>query len=155
MVLPAPEHDDWVALTGGAISLDEASRWVTRPDCGAVVVFGGNVRDHAEGRPGVSGLTYEAYTEAVVPRMRRLVAEARERWGPLGRIVCWHRTGRLEVGDCAVVVAVSAAHRGEAFEAARWCIDSVKATLPIWKHETWSGGEGWGTGAQTVVEVPS
>jgi len=152
-VQPAPDGDDWVALTGDVISLDRAAAWVARPDCGAVVAFAGNVRDHAEGRPGVSVLEYEAYAEAVVPRLARLVAEARVRWPGIGRIVCWHRVGTLVVGDCAVVVAVSTGHRGEAFEAARWCIDTIKATLPIWKHETWEGGEDWGTDAQGIAEV--
>jgi molybdopterin synthase catalytic subunit len=152
-VQPAPSSDDWVALTDEVIGLDEAARWVARADCGAVVTFAGNVRDHAEGRPGVSRLEYEAYAEVVQPRMTRLAAEARTRWSGLGRIVCWHRTGRLAVGDCAVVVAVSAAHRAEAFEAARWCIDTVKATMPIWKHETWDGGEDWGGDAHEIAEV--
>ncbi len=142
-----------MALTDEEISLDEAAHWVARPDCGAVVTFGGNVRDHAEGRAGVSVLEYEAYAEAVVPRMARLAAEARTRWPGLGRIVCWHRTGTLAVGDCAVVVAVSAGHRAEAFDAARWCIDTIKATLPIWKRETWAGGRDWGSDAHEIAEV--
>ncbi len=144
-----------MALTDETISLDEAARWATRPDCGAVVAFAGTVRDHAEGRPGVSALEYEAYAEAVVPRIAGLAADARARWAGLGRIVCWHRVGSLTVGDCAVVVAVSAGHRAEAFDAARWCIDTIKATMPIWKHETWDGGEGWGTDAHDIAEVGS
>jgi molybdopterin synthase catalytic subunit len=152
-VQPVPDGDDWVALTSAVIGLDEAARWVARPDCGAVVTFAGNVRDHAEGRPGVSALEYEAYAEAVVPRLARLVTEARARWGGIGRIVCWHRVGPLGVGDTAVVVAVSAGHRGEAFEAARWCIDTIKETMPIWKREKWDGGEDWGTDAHGIAEV--
>ena len=77
---PVTDDDVWVALTDETISLDEAARWVARPDCGAVVTFAGNVRDHAEGRPGVSVLEYEAYEEAVAPRMARLAGEARSRW---------------------------------------------------------------------------
>ncbi len=148
-----PVGHDWVALTDEVIGLDEAARWVARPDCGAVVTFAGNVRDHAEGRPGVSVLEYEAYAEVVVLRLAQLVAEARARWPGLGRVVCWHRVGILGVGDTAVVVAVSAGHRGEAFDAARWCIDSIKATMPIWKHEKWEGGEDWGTDAAGITEV--
>jgi molybdopterin synthase catalytic subunit len=142
-----------VALTDETLVLDEAARWVARPDCGAVVTFTGNVRDHAEGRPGVSVLEYEAYGEVVVPRLERLAARARQRWPGVGRIVCWHRVGTLAVGDCAVVVAVSAGHRAEAFDAARWCIDTIKATMPIWKRETWDGGEDWGTDAHGIAEV--
>lgn len=149
----ARSEDDWVALSGEPLSADTASAWVARPDCGAVVTFTGLVRDHAEGRTGVSKLEYEAYTEQVVPRLSALVADARRRWPMLGRVACWHRVGELAVGDPAVVVAVSSPHRDEAFDAARWCIDTLKATLPIWKRETWAGGEGWGSGAQDVAEI--
>ncbi len=148
----AQSEDEWVALSGESLSMDAASGWVRRPDCGAVVVFGGLVRDHAEGRDDVSRLEYEAYTEQIVPRLRSLVGEARTRWS-IGKVVCWHRVGVLDVGDCAVVVAVSSAHRDEAFEAARWCIDTIKRTLPIWKRETWSGGEAWGSDARQISEV--
>ncbi|MST32938.1 molybdenum cofactor biosynthesis protein MoaE [Acidimicrobiaceae bacterium USS-CC1] len=144
--------DDWLDLSGEPLPVEEASRWVARPDCGAVVVFTGLVRDHAEGRPGVSSLEYEAYTEAVLPRMADLVAEARRRW-ELGRVACLHRVGRLAVGEPAVVVAVSSGHRAAAFEAARWCIDTLKESVPIWKRESWEGGEDWGTGAQPLSEV--
>jgi molybdopterin synthase catalytic subunit len=150
----AHDDDNWVAISEDRLSLDEAARWVARPDCGAVVTFGGMVRDHAPGRPGVSRLEYEAYAEQVLPRLAALVAEARRRWS-LGRVVCWHRVGVLEVGDCAVVVAVSSAHRAEAFDAARWCIDTLKATMPIWKHETWDGGDGWGSDAHQIDEAPA
>ena len=103
----------------------------------------------------MSSLDYEAYTEEVAPRLRSLAAEARRQWPTLGRIVLWHRTGTMHVGESSVVVAVSAPHRGEAFEAARWCIDTLKATVPIWKRETWDGGTDWGTGAHTITEVGS
>lgn len=152
-MLSAPiDAEDWLGLSDEPLPVDAASRWVALPSCGAVVVFTGLVRDHAEGRDDVSGLTYEAYTEQVVPRIRELVAEARSRW-PLGRVACLHRVGELAVGEPAVVVAVSSAHRGEAFDAARWCIDTLKASVPIWKKEHWAGGEAWGTGAHAVTEV--
>jgi molybdopterin synthase catalytic subunit len=146
-----PTSDDWVAITDDVLSLDAAATWVARPDCGAVVTFSGTVRDHAEGRPGVSSLEYEAYEEQVVARLASLVAQAHRRW-KLGRIVCWHRVGVLGVGESAVVVAVSASHRAEAFEAARWCIDTIKATAPIWKRETWAGGQSWGRDAHAVAD---
>jgi molybdopterin synthase catalytic subunit len=144
-----------LALTAEPLSADVALRWVERPDCGAVVVFAGNVRDHAEGRSGVTGLEYEAYDEQVVIRLARIVAEARHQWSDLGRVAAWHRRGPLVVGDCAVVVAVSSPHRAEAFDAGRWLIDTIKSSLPIWKRETWTGGEGWGTDASDIVEVGS
>ncbi|MGI8493683.1 MAG: molybdenum cofactor biosynthesis protein MoaE, partial [Acidimicrobiales bacterium] len=144
-----------VALVADSLSMAEASQWVARPDCGAVVVFSGFVRDHSEGRPGVSELEYEAYSEQVEPRLGALATEARQRWPALGRVLLWHRSGRLSVGEVSVVVAISAPHRDDAFEAARWAIDALKATMPIWKRERWEGGEGWGTGAQDIAGVTS
>ncbi len=119
------------------------------------MVFFGSVRDHSEGRPAVSQLAYEAYTEQVEQRLADLAAGARRQWPELGRIVLWHRVGVLSVEDLTVVVAVSAPHRDEAFVAARWCIDTLKSTVPVWKHEVWAGGEDWGLDAHPVTEVGS
>lgn len=124
--------------------------WATGPAWGAVVSFTGTVRDHAEGRPGVTGLDYEAYEEQAAAVLDDLAGGARARWPQLGRLVLLHRVGALVPGEASVVVVTSSAHRAEAFEAARWCIDTVKATLPVWKRERWSGGEDWGTGAVPV-----
>ncbi len=152
-MLSAPvDSEDWLDLSGEPLPVEAASQWVARPDCGAVVVFTGLVRDHAEGRDGVTGLEYEAYVDQVRARLLDLAAEARRRW-PVGRVVCLHRVGELAVGEPAVLVAVSTPHRAEAFEAARWCIDTLKASVPIWKKERWEGGSDWGTGAQDVREV--
>jgi molybdopterin synthase catalytic subunit len=145
--------DDWVGVLEGPLPVEEALRWSVRPDCGAQVLFTGTVRDHAEGRSGVTQVEYEAYVEQVEPRLRRLLAEARERWPALGRLVALHRTGELAVGECSVLVVASAPHRAEAFDAARWCIDTIKETMPIWKRETWDTGSGWGTDARPVNDV--
>lgn len=152
----APEggSDTWLSLSAGPLPVDEISQWVKRPQCGAVVIFSGNARDHAEGRPGVTLLEYEAYETQVVPRLGRLAEEARRRWPEIGRMALVHRTGPVDIGEAAVVVAVSSPHRDAAFEAARWCIDTLKATVPIWKREIWDGGESWGVDAQQVMEVP-
>jgi molybdopterin synthase catalytic subunit len=146
-------QDVWVALTTEELSLEKAASWVTRPDCGAVVTFAGTVRDHAEGRPGVSELEYEAYASQVEPRLTAVATEARKRWPGVGGLVLWHRTGVLAVTERSVVVAASAAHRGEAFDAARYCIDTLKHTVPIWKRERWAGGDDWGLDAHEVAEV--
>ena len=132
----------------------EATAWAVVPRCGGVVTFAGTVRDHAEGRDGVRALEYEAYEGPATERMAALAAEARVRWPGIGRVALLHRVGRLELEDAAVVVVVSAPHRDEAFEAARWCIDTLKATVPIWKKEEWAGGDGWGTDAQPVADLP-
>ncbi|MEY2424387.1 MAG: molybdopterin synthase catalytic subunit [Acidimicrobiaceae bacterium] len=150
---PPTSGDVWFGLSGDPLPVASAADWVVRPDCGAVVVFSGTARDHAPGRPGVELLEYEAYEEQVEPRLRAIADEARLRWPTLGRIALIHRIGVVPVGESAVVVAVSSPHRDEAFLGARYCIDAVKASVPIWKHETWSGGEAWGSDAQELVDA--
>lgn len=147
-----PSSDTWIALTEEPLPVGAAADWAVRPDCGAVVLFSGTVRDHAEGRPGVTRLVYEAYAEQVEPRLEAIAAEARTRW-PIGRLALLHRIGELALGESSVLVVASSAHRGEAFDAARFCIDTLKATVPIWKRETWEGGEDWGLCAHDVVDV--
>jgi molybdopterin synthase catalytic subunit len=111
--------------------------------CGGIVTFCGTVRDHSEGRPGVTSLEYEAYLEQVVPRLGQVAAAARTRWPEIGRLALLHRVGRLEIGEVSVVVVASTPHRSEAFAAAQFCIDTLKHTVPIWKRETWAGGSDW------------
>jgi molybdopterin synthase catalytic subunit len=142
-VIEYPDGDDWVALFGEALPLAEASAWAITPSCGALVTFAGTVRDHSAGRDEVQFLEYEAYDDYVVAKLQAVVDETRRRWPMLGRVVAIHRTGRLELTEVAVVVAATSPSRPEAFEAARFLIDTVKATVPIWKHETWAGGSEW------------
>jgi len=148
-----PTGDDWVGLGTEPLDVVAAMDWAVRPSCGAVVVFTGVVRDHAEGRANVTALTYEAYETEVEPRLTAIVTEARRRWPAVGRLALLHRTGRLVVGEGSVVVVASAPHRDAAFEAARWCIDTLKTTVPIWKRETWEGGDDWSACAHSVAEV--
>ncbi len=147
------DADDWLALTRERLPVHAAVDWAVRPDCGAVVLFSGTVRDHSEGRPGVTSLVYEAYEEEVEPRLAAIAAEARRRWPTVGRIALLHRSGPLVVTETSVVVVVSAPHRDEAFAAARWAIDTLKATVPIWKRETWAEGEDWSTCDHPVADV--
>jgi molybdopterin synthase catalytic subunit len=153
--MPTPDADDWVALTAEDLDVAAATGWVARPDCGAVVVFSGLVRDHAEGTVDVTHIDYEAWAEQVEPRLAAVAAEARTRWPDLGRVVLWHREGTVALSESSVVVAVSAPHRGAAFAAAEFCIDTLKATVPIWKKEHWAGGSSWARAAQHITEVPS
>jgi molybdopterin synthase catalytic subunit len=152
-VLPPDSGDDWLALTADELPVGEVYQWAVLPSCGAVVLFSGTVRDHAEGRDGVEHLSYEAYDEEVVPRMAALAAEARRRWPMIGRLALLHRTGRIELGESSVVAVVSTPHRTEAFEAGRYVIDALKASVPIWKHETWREGSAWGTGATPLSDA--
>lgn len=147
--------DDWVGLTADPLPIAAAYDWALLPGCGAVVLFSGTVRDHADGRDGVVALTYEAYETEVVPRLAAIVDELRSRWPATGRVALLHRTGELGLTESSVVAVVSAPHRAEAFEAARFAIDALKASAPIWKREVWSDGADWGTGAHDVVSPRS
>jgi molybdopterin synthase catalytic subunit len=133
-----------VHIAVGPEPIDPArvTQLVTDSGVGAIAVFLGTVRDHAPGRDGVTHLEYEAYPDVVEAKIAEVVAEARARW-PLRRIAVVHRTGSLPVGEISVGVAVGSAHRPEAFEAARYLIDEIKARAPIWKKEHWAGGAEW------------
>ena len=149
-VLQSDGDDNWFALSESELDVARAYEWAVRPNCGAVVLFSGTIRDHAEGRSGVEHLTYEAYEEQVIARFEEIGGELRRRWPDTGRVALVHRVGRLVVGESSVVAVVSAPHRAEAFEAARYAIDALKQAAPIWKHEVWADGADWGTGASDV-----
>jgi molybdopterin synthase catalytic subunit len=153
-VLSGPtDARDWVALTDSALPVDALHGWAATPGAGAVVSFVGVVRDHADGRDGVYAMTYEAYDEPAVRVMHEIVAAARRRWSDLERVALLHRVGRLELSEPSVAVAVSAPHRGEAFEAARYCIDTLKETAPIWKQEHYRTGTAWAQGEHPIRPV--
>ena len=157
-VLPPADGDNWLGSTDAELPIGGIYEWCVRPDCGAVVLFSGTVRDHAEGRTGVHQLEYEAYDEMVVPKLTEIADETRIRWPEVGRIALIHRVGRLELGESSVVACVSAPHRPEAFAAARFAIDALKVSVPVWKREIWAGGSDWGTNAADLVDaadVPS
>jgi molybdopterin synthase catalytic subunit len=159
-VLPPSSGDSWFVLTDEPLPVGAAYDWCVLATCGAVVLFSGTVRDHAtdaggELRTGVTELTYEAYDAQVIPRFEAITAELRARWPDTGRVVLWHRVGALSLGESSVIAAVSAPHRPEAFEAARFAIDALKASAPIWKRERWDGGDDWGTGAAVPVDPAS
>lgn len=161
-VQPPASSDTWVGLTNGSLPVADAYQWCVLPNCGAVVLFSGVVRDHAvdDGgvmRTDVQHLFYEAYESQAVASFHRIADETRLRWPETGRIVLLHRTGQLQLGESSVVAVVSAPHRAEAFEAARYAIDALKASAPIWKRETWLDTDsgtthGWGTGAHELVD---
>jgi molybdopterin synthase catalytic subunit len=151
--LAPPAGEDWVALSADELPVAEASAWVVQPSCGASVTFTGTARDHAPGRPDVHRLEYEAYEEPALRRLAEVARATRTQWPTVGRVALLHRTGGLDIGEAAVVVAVSAPHRAEAFEAARFAIDELKRTVPIWKRESWEGGESWGLEAQHLTDV--
>lgn len=151
--LDAPDAPDWFGLTETELPVGRAMEWATRPGCGAVICFTGVVRDSSEGRAGVRALTYEAYEEQATAKLSEVAAEARRRWPAIDRLVLLHRTGTLGLGQASVVVVASTPHRAEAFEAARFCIDTLKETVPIWKAEHWEGGTAWVEGDHPIRPV--
>lgn len=140
-------------LTIDAIDIGQIYDWAVVPSCGAVVVFSGVVRDHADGRKDVTSLTYEAYEDQVVTKLKIISDEMRLRWNDLGRIALIHRIGELQLGESSVVVAVSSPHRPEAFAAAQYGIDALKVSVPIWKQEHWQNGSEWGTNSHSISDA--
>jgi molybdopterin synthase catalytic subunit len=118
---------------------------------GAVCVFDGIVRDNTRGRKTVH-LDYEAYREMALEQMRRLAAEAMEKFG-VRDVAVVHRLGRLMVGETSVLIVVASAHRAAAFDACRWLIDTLKKTVPIWKKETFVDGAVWADGEPFPKEL--
>ncbi len=136
-----------VLVTPAPLVVDEALAHVEDPAAGGTCVFIGTVRDAGPDGEVVTGLTYEAWEELAVARLEELAARMFERW-PVGRVALLHRVGELEVGQASVVVAVSSAHRAEAFEACRFGIEELKHDVPIWKRESFETGEArWVMGA--------
>jgi len=138
-------------ISGEAIDVSALARRLADARAGACATFEGWVRDHNEGR-GVKRLDYQAYVPLAQAEGERILAEARARYAIVGAL-CVHRTGALAIGDLAVWVGVSAAHRGAAFDACRYIIDEVKKRVPIWKNEHYADGEsGWLHPNNTPVE---
>lgn len=127
-----------IELTHAPIDTAAILARVTSPQAGAVVLFLGTVRE-VTGDRRTAWLAYEAYPEMAERKLAELEAEARRRW-PIVECVIVHRLGRLELAEASVAVAVSTAHRGQAFEAGQWLIDTLKEVVPIWKQENWADG---------------
>jgi molybdopterin synthase catalytic subunit len=128
-------------LTGDPIDVADVLASVGDPTAGATATFVGVTRDHNQGRV-VRFLEYEAYADMAEREMARIGSEAARRWS-ICKIAIVHRTGRVPIGQASVVIAVSAAHRAEAFAACRFAIDRLKASVPIWKKEHFEGGDVW------------
>jgi molybdopterin synthase catalytic subunit/molybdopterin converting factor small subunit len=122
-----------------------------RPEDGAAVIFDGVVRDNTRGRRTLY-LDYEAYEAMALKQMESLAVEARARFGVRGASIV-HRLGRLEIGETSVLIVVASAHRGAAFEACRWIIDTLKKTVPIWKKEYFEDGAVWADGEAFPEEI--
>lgn len=131
-----------IELTTAPISTDAVLTRLADPGNGALVTFNGVVRNQSEGR-ATRYLEYEAYPAMAEATLRQIADEIRERWPDVRGIAIVHRLGHLEIGETAVVIALSAAHRPQLFDALHYAIDRLKAIVPIWKKEVWEDGSAW------------
>jgi molybdopterin synthase catalytic subunit len=129
------------SLSAEPLNVGSVVERVIGPDIGGIVSFIGTVRDTSRGH-AIRHLEYEAYPEMAEREMQKIAQQAAQRW-PGTRVAVAHRRGRLEVGEIAVVVVAGAPHRGDAFDAARYTIDTLKEQVPIWKKEVTTDGEYW------------
>jgi molybdopterin synthase catalytic subunit len=137
-VPPAIHPHDRFAITFAPLSLEEAYQLADDPANGAIVLMSGMVRNQTDGKPVVA-LEYQAYEPMVLEVFKQIAAEIRQTWD-VTRVVIHHRTGKLQVGEISVLVAVGCPHRSEAFAACQYAIDTLKHTAPIWKKEIWQDG---------------
>jgi len=144
--MDAPAQTIRVSVSDSPIDAAALLNEVGRADSGATVLFLGTVRDHSEGKEGVTHLEYEVYPEMVEEKIGEIVHEAAARW-PVLAVAVEHRSGEVKLGGTSVAVAVSTAHRADAFESARFIMDELKKRAPIWKKEFWPGGAEWSQGS--------
>jgi molybdopterin synthase catalytic subunit len=137
-------------LREGALDPAEWLAAPAPPHCGALAVFAGTVRNEHEGR-AVSGMRYHAYAPLAEKRLREIESEAAARFGVIVAVA--HAVGELKVGEVSVVVVVRGGHRGEAFDACRWAIDTIKQAVPIWKEEHYIEGESRFLEGKPLIEV--
>jgi len=133
-------------VTREPIDLQELVKCVTDASAGAIATFIGTTRNNNEGRK-VIALDYEAYPEMAEKELARIGEEAKQKWR-IERMAITHRIGPVQITEPSVIIAVSAAHRDDAFQACRFAIEEIKKTVPIWKKEVFEGGEVW-IGTQT------
>ncbi|GMV84325.1 MAG: molybdopterin synthase catalytic subunit 1 [Dehalococcoidia bacterium] len=137
-----------IRVTPDELDPAEAVAAVGSPAAGAINVFLGVVRDTNLGRR-VRYLEYDAYPSMAEKVMRELAGEAKERFGLVDCAVL-HRTGRLEIGEASLLIAVSCGHRAESFEAGHWLVNEIKKKVPVWKKEVWEDGEAWIEGPESL-----
>lgn len=130
-----------IHVTDHPLSPQLCEQRVAHPSAGGTVVFIGTVRDQTQGK-AVQHLEFEAYAPMAVKEMQRIAKAMEERWNVI-HVCIHHRTGKLELGEIPVIIAVSTPHRKAAFEACEYAIDTLKQTVPIWKKEVFEDGEQW------------
>jgi len=134
--------DDWIDILSEALPTAQAIEFVSDGRAGGIATFLGTTRaeKNAQGHD-LESLDYEAYLEMAIPQLRTLAQAARSQW-PIVKQVVLHRVGRVAIAEPSVLIAVASPHRHEAFAAARFIIDAIKADVAIWKKEVWADGSG-------------
>jgi molybdopterin synthase catalytic subunit len=128
-------------LTWESINSQKVADGLKNPEDGALLMFEGIVRDNSQGKK-VRFLEYDAYESMALKKLEELGAQAMQQFD-IRNVAIVHRLGHMEVGECSVVIAVASAHRGPAFDACRFIIDTLKKIVPIWKKEFYEDGEVW------------
>ncbi|MGM3306426.1 molybdenum cofactor biosynthesis protein MoaE [Anabaena sp. WFMT] len=134
-----PKVEDSFGISFAPLSLEEIYDQANNPANGAVVLMSGMVRNQTDGKPVVA-LEYQAYEPMALQVFYQIAADIRCQWPDVNRVVICHRIGRLKIGEISVLVAVGCPHRGEAFAACQYAIDTLKHNAPIWKKEHWQDG---------------
>jgi molybdopterin synthase catalytic subunit len=143
-----------IRVTPDPLNTQEAIDAVASPAAGAINVFLGVVRNNNLGRD-VHHLDYEAYPSMAERVMREIAEESIQRFG-FEDVAVLHRTGKLEIGETSLLIAVSSGHRAESFEGGHWLVNEVKKRVPVWKKEVWSDGESWIEGPESLgMQAPS
>jgi molybdopterin synthase catalytic subunit len=130
-----------ILLSETPLSIDQSYQFLQDPEAGGICLFVGTIRNKNQNKD-VENLTMEAYNAMAKKQMERIATEAAAQW-PIQKISVSHRTGKLEIGDIAVIIGVCSIHRAEAFKACEWLIDTLKKEVPIWKNEFYEDGSSW------------
>ncbi len=128
----------WIAITETPLDLNALYQYCVMPECGAVTVFVGTVRNHFQGRP-VAALEYHGYPEMAEQVLETIAHQVFNQW-PVSRIAIHHRLGYLALTEASVIIVVASAHRDAAYAASRYIIEAIKKDLPVWKKEHFVDG---------------
>lgn len=144
---------DWISVSPSELSVRDLRAGAPRENCGAVVTFRGAVRSASRAHDDVEALACETSTELAEPAILAVIEAARTRWPAPDAVAIHHRIARVELRETAVVVAVAAPHRQNAFEAAQYRIDALKESVPMWRRNLCQGGSTWSADTQTILKV--
>ncbi|NXL66374.1 MOC2B synthase, partial [Chordeiles acutipennis] len=133
---------DFIKLKSEKLSVDEVSELVISPCCGAVSLFIGTTRNNFEGKK-VIHLEYEAYISMAETEIKKICRDIRQKWPSVKHIAVHHRLGVVPITEASVIIAVSSPHRAESLEAVMYCINTLKASVPIWKKEIYEDEYSW------------